>query len=176
MKSKIINRVFQYLDYKGIPHTRFEKEVGFSNGYLNTQLKRCADLGESAIRKIIDYCLDLNEVWLITGKGEMLKPDAANNKEEEKPEAKTQPVPEPETTALFSMFMERCEKLASENGRLKAENEQLKAENEELRAGKKQSEARNEELKKHEPRTYGISPDAIPPPLIAAEPEPEEYV
>ena len=58
--QKIIHRIFQYLDYKGIPHTRFEKEIGLSNGYLNTQLKRDADIGESVIVKIIDYCLDIN--------------------------------------------------------------------------------------------------------------------
>jgi phage repressor protein C with HTH and peptisase S24 domain len=70
--QKIIHRIFQYLDYKGIPHTRFEKEIGLSNGYLNTQLKRDADIGESVIVKIIDYCLDININWLISGTGEML--------------------------------------------------------------------------------------------------------
>ena len=76
MKDKIINRLFQYLDNKNIPHTRFEKEIGLSNGYLNTQLKRNADLGEGVIGKIVDYCLDLELTWLITGKGEMLRNSA----------------------------------------------------------------------------------------------------
>ena len=49
-----------------------EKEMGLSNGYLGTQLKRNSDLGESAIVKIIDNCLDLNPQWLIMGKGQML--------------------------------------------------------------------------------------------------------
>jgi hypothetical protein len=74
--QKIIHRTFQYLDYKGIPHTRFEKDIGLSNGYLKVQLKRNADVGESVINKIIDYCLDINPIWLLTGKGEMLKNDA----------------------------------------------------------------------------------------------------
>jgi hypothetical protein len=77
MEHKIITRLFQYIDYKKIPHTRFEKELGFSNGYLNTQLKRNADLGESIIRRVVDNCLDLDEVWFLTGKGDMLK---GNNK------------------------------------------------------------------------------------------------
>ena len=46
--------------------------MGLSNGYLGTQLKRNSDLGESAIVKIIDNCLDLNPQWLIMGKGQML--------------------------------------------------------------------------------------------------------
>jgi phage repressor protein C with HTH and peptisase S24 domain len=73
MEYKIINRLFQYFYYKDIKHTRFEKEIGLSNGYLNTQLKRNADLGESIIKKIIDNCLDINESWLLTGRGAMLK-------------------------------------------------------------------------------------------------------
>lgn len=72
---KAIDRIYKYFDYKGIKPTRFEKEIGLSNGYLGTQLKRNADLGESVINKIIDYCLDLNEVWFVTGKGSMLKED-----------------------------------------------------------------------------------------------------
>lgn len=77
MEEKIISRLFTYLRKKGIPHTRFEKEIGFSNGYLNTQLKRNSDLGESVIRKIIDYCLDIDPVWLLTGRGSMLKGESA---------------------------------------------------------------------------------------------------
>ena len=70
---KAIARLHEYIDYKGSKPTRFEKELGLSNGYLGTQLKRNADLGESIINKIIDYCLDINPEWLLTGKGDMLK-------------------------------------------------------------------------------------------------------
>lgn len=73
MEEKIISRLLDYLAVKDIPPTRFEKNIGLSNGYLNTQKKRNADLGESVIKKIIDYCLDVNIEWLITGQGNMLK-------------------------------------------------------------------------------------------------------
>lgn len=69
---KAINRLYKYFDYKNIKPTRFEKEIGLSNGYLGQQLKRNADLGESIIVKILNYCLDLNEIWFVTGKGDML--------------------------------------------------------------------------------------------------------
>lgn len=72
MEDKIITRLFTYLQYKAVPHTRFEKEIGLSNGYLKTQLKRNSDLGEGIIRKIIDNCLDMDAIWLITGRGSML--------------------------------------------------------------------------------------------------------
>lgn len=69
---KSIERLFKYLEHKRIKHTRAEKEWGLSNGYLNTQLKRNADLGESAIRTIVDNCLDLSPEWLLLGRGDML--------------------------------------------------------------------------------------------------------
>lgn len=73
VKKKAIHRLFEYLALKGQKHTRAEKDWGLSNGYLNTQLKRGADLGEGVIVKIVNYCLDLNIEWLLTGKGECIK-------------------------------------------------------------------------------------------------------
>ena len=77
---KAIKRLYEYINYKECKPTRFEKKLGLSNGYLGTQLKRNADLGESVFNKIIDYCLDLNPEWLLTGNGEMLKEEEATEK------------------------------------------------------------------------------------------------
>lgn len=72
---KAIERFYQYLEYKGIKPTRFERVNGLSNGYLGTQLKRKGNLGEDVLNKIIDNCLDIDPVWLLTGKETMLKSD-----------------------------------------------------------------------------------------------------
>jgi hypothetical protein len=80
---KAIHRLYKYIENKGIKPTRLEKEIGLSNGYLGTQLKREADLGEGVLNKIIDFCLDINPEWLLTGKGPMLRSD------EHKPSAQT---------------------------------------------------------------------------------------
>ena len=69
---KAISRLFQYLENKGIKHTRAEKDWGLSNGYLMTQLKRDGDLGEKIVSTIIDNCPDLSIEWLLLGKGKML--------------------------------------------------------------------------------------------------------
>ena len=74
---KAINRVIQYIDNKGINNSLFEKKCGLSNGYLGTQLRRNADLGEGVLNKILDNCLDVSPEWLLTGKGEMLKSEGA---------------------------------------------------------------------------------------------------
>lgn len=96
---KAIERFYQYLDYKGIKPTRFEKEYGLSNGYLGTQLKRNGTLGEDILNKIIDNCRDLNPVWLLSGQETMLKNipyqtnSDANFVSEEPAEYNKQPLP-----------------------------------------------------------------------------------
>lgn len=72
---KAINRVYKYIDYKGIKPTPFESKIGLSNGYLGKQLKRNADLGEGVLIKIIENCPEINPEWLLTGKEPMLKRD-----------------------------------------------------------------------------------------------------
>jgi hypothetical protein len=63
---KAIERICQYIEFKGYKPTHFEKEIGLSSGYLSVQKKRNADIGESVINKINDYCLDMNLDWLLT--------------------------------------------------------------------------------------------------------------
>ncbi|WP_131840154.1 hypothetical protein [Acetobacteroides hydrogenigenes] len=70
---KSLDRLYLYLEYKGIKPTTFERNAGFSKGYFSGQKKRNGDFGESALRIIISMCPDMDEVWFITGAGEMLK-------------------------------------------------------------------------------------------------------
>jgi phage repressor protein C with HTH and peptisase S24 domain len=74
---KAIERLKKYIDYKGFNNSSFEKENGLSNGYIATQLKRNADLGEGVLNKILDNCLDMDPLWVLTGKGSMLKSEKA---------------------------------------------------------------------------------------------------
>lgn len=69
---KSIHRLYKYLKYKSIPPTRFEKEIGVSNGYLGKALARDADIGSSIVSKILENNKDINPVWLLLGKGEMI--------------------------------------------------------------------------------------------------------
>ncbi len=107
---KAIDRLFEYIEYKDIRYTRLEKEIGLSNGYLNTQRKRKADLGEGVLVKIIDYCLDVNPEWLLLGKGKMIKEDSIAS-----------------TESMQDSFLRRFEELSRENERLKIEIEQMKS-------------------------------------------------
>lgn len=69
---KAIDRIFQYIDYKGVTAAAFERENSLSNGYLTTQKRRGSDLGESIILRITDNCPDMSIKWLVSGKGDMI--------------------------------------------------------------------------------------------------------
>lgn len=73
---KAIERLYQYMEYKGLKPTALEKEIGLSNGYLGVQRKRNADMGEGVFLKIIDNCRDINSSWLLTGEGNMLRSES----------------------------------------------------------------------------------------------------
>lgn len=128
MKEKIINRIFAYLKQKGIPHTRFEKELGLSNGYLKIQERREADLGESVILRVVDYCIDMDVVWLLTGHGSMFRDDEAKHIREN--EIGT------ESSFIYRMYKEKDDEtktLIKQNAILEERIRQLEADNESLR-------------------------------------------
>ena len=111
---KAINRLYTYLGHKDIKPTIFEREIGFSSGYLSNMRKRDADLGESVLIKINDYCQDLNLLWLLTGKGEMLCASPLD--------ASDAPTP-----SEYKNLLDRIQELAIENHELKKQLAEVKA-------------------------------------------------
>ena len=65
----IIDRIRQYLDFKGISDYRFEKELSLSKGYINEAKNPTSDV----LMKICGIYTDISPEWLVTGKGEMIK-------------------------------------------------------------------------------------------------------
>lgn len=69
---KAIERLYKYLEFKGIKPTVFERDSGISSGYLSKQFNRKADIGESILVLITENCPEINPLWLLLGQGEML--------------------------------------------------------------------------------------------------------
>lgn len=65
----ILDRIVEYLDYKGISKYKFYKETGLSNGFLDKK----GSIGADKCEIIYSHYPDLNLEWLITGKGEKIK-------------------------------------------------------------------------------------------------------
>ena len=62
-------RLFYFIEYKGLTVQSFEKTVGLSNGAVS---KMGDNTRRSTIDKISNFFGDLNKNWLLTGEGEML--------------------------------------------------------------------------------------------------------
>jgi len=69
---KIINRILLFIKHKGLSMRAFDLSIGASNGYTSKQSKTNASVGSNVLEKIIDVYPDLNPLWLITGKGNMI--------------------------------------------------------------------------------------------------------
>ncbi|WP_312342960.1 hypothetical protein [Chryseobacterium binzhouense] len=64
----MIERILQIIEYKGITKSKFYKETGLSNGFLD----KVKDIGVSKLDYILKAYPDININWLISGEGDML--------------------------------------------------------------------------------------------------------
>lgn len=72
MQETVKERLIRYLKCKKIGQNKFENLAGISNGYISN-LKSTP--GAAHLTKIFSVSPDLNEKWLLTGEGSMLKSD-----------------------------------------------------------------------------------------------------
>lgn len=68
-----IERIHEIVRKSNYSQGKIEKELGFSNGYLNTTLQQKSDVGSKKLQIIIERFPDINPEWLLTGKGSMLR-------------------------------------------------------------------------------------------------------
>ncbi|MET0466181.1 MAG: hypothetical protein ABW007_23685 [Chitinophagaceae bacterium] len=72
---RIVDRLATYLAFKKITAYAFERSVDVANGYLKKQLKGKGSVGSEILYRIYHYYADLDFIWLLTGEGDMLRPD-----------------------------------------------------------------------------------------------------
>lgn len=70
--SKIVNRIGEYISYKGISVRAFEISIGASNGLISRAVTKNLDITTSWVSKIIETYSEISPAWLLTGEGEML--------------------------------------------------------------------------------------------------------
>ena len=64
------HRLLEFLEYKGLGKTQFEKACGLSNGYINSMKHY---IGPKKLDQILAAFPELNRVWLESGVGSMIK-------------------------------------------------------------------------------------------------------
>ena len=72
-----IDRLDQYLEYKGITDYRLTIDAGLSQGTIGKSREPNRDISNKTVEKIMEVCSDLNKAWLLSGEGEMLKTTSA---------------------------------------------------------------------------------------------------
>lgn len=76
MTMKPIERIAMYLQFRTISPHAFEKKIELSNGYFSKQLKHLGSVGSDILIKIHLAYPDLAILWILTGEGQMLKPES----------------------------------------------------------------------------------------------------
>jgi hypothetical protein len=70
--SKTIHRIIQVIEHLDISARQFDISIGTANGYTLRMRKNNASVGSDVIERIVKQYPQINLVWLITGKGDML--------------------------------------------------------------------------------------------------------
>ena len=75
--TNTLHRIKEYIDFKGINISAFEKSIAISNGAFASQLKNNKTIGVDKLENILTVYKDLSAQWLLTGEGEMLRGDVS---------------------------------------------------------------------------------------------------
>ena len=79
----IIERLGQYIKKKDISFYLFENSIGASRGSISKAIKNKTSIGSNVLENILNVYTDLNPVWLLTGREDMLITGNSDVKNEE---------------------------------------------------------------------------------------------
>lgn len=112
----ILERLKQYIDFKGISVAAFERSIGMANASFGKSLKKQGAIGTDKLENILSVYPDISPMWLLKGVGDMLLLNGEVQQNESAP------------TFLLEMIAEKdhtIQEQAQEIGRLKERIAQL---------------------------------------------------
>lgn len=68
----MLDRLKQYIEYKGLTVASVERSLGMSNGALAKPIKNHTAIGSNKLQSILAFCGDLSLPWLFFGRGSMI--------------------------------------------------------------------------------------------------------
>ena len=68
-----IDRFDKYMRFKGLNDNRVTVQLGLSIGTLGKSRKEGRDLSDKVVERILNFYIDIDRIWLLTGEGPMLK-------------------------------------------------------------------------------------------------------
>ncbi len=69
--SKILGRVVEFIEAKGLSNRAFELSIGLSAGVINKQVERNGGIGSAYLENCLNVYPDLSAEWLFRGSGNM---------------------------------------------------------------------------------------------------------
>lgn len=108
----ILERIKEYIDFKKLAVSAFERSIGMSNASFGKSLKNGGAIGTDKLENILNIYTDINPVWLLTGKGDMLVGEKNSTSE-------------PIDVNAGNYFIEKIAQQAEEIGSLKERIKQL---------------------------------------------------
>lgn len=82
---KILSRIEELSKHEGITISALEKKIGASKGVLSRAIAKGTDIQAKWIELLVENYPNYSTEWLLTGKGDMLKPTAQEQQVEVKP-------------------------------------------------------------------------------------------
>lgn len=74
-KTTTVDRILQFIDFKGISKREFSNKVGISHSLIG----KSQSIGSDKIEKILHSYPEINPIWLLTGKSNMIIGDPDEN-------------------------------------------------------------------------------------------------
>lgn len=69
----ILERIKQFIDYKGMTIASFERSIGMANASFGKSLKNKGAIGTDKLENILKTYPELSPNWLLVGEGDMIK-------------------------------------------------------------------------------------------------------
>jgi DNA transposition AAA+ family ATPase len=117
-KKTSLQRIKEFIDFKGISIRAFEQSIGMSNGSFASQLKNGKSIGIDKLENILHIYPMLSSDWVLTGKGNML------HNSEEKIVSESHPVAN--ETLLMQILKEKDKEIRSLNRTIGQLSERLR--------------------------------------------------
>ena len=114
----MIQRLKQFIEYKGFSIRGFEIECGVNESTIKSAIRNNGSLGSDKLIKIVEKFPDLDANWLLSGKGSMIKGDFLTHSEPQQKTPKNTKNEENENILVLELIRQ-IKELTAENTELK---------------------------------------------------------
>lgn len=115
----MIQRLKQFIEYKGFSVRAFEQECGVNNSTIKSAIRNNGALGSDKLIKIVEKFPELDANWLLLGKGSMIHGDYLTNSEPS-PKAQKNTKIDENSNILVLELVRQIKELTAENAVLKS--------------------------------------------------------